>query len=147
MKQLDKPVVVEEVFNCSIKKVWNSITDLNEMKQWYFNNIPSFKAEIGFKTEFIVQSKERTFTHLWTVTAIDPFKKIAYNWKYKEYHGNSSVSFELIEENNKTVLRVTSKVIEDFPENIPEFKTESCKAGWEYFIKKNLKNYIENNIQ
>jgi uncharacterized protein YndB with AHSA1/START domain len=143
MKRLDKPVVVEEIFNCSIKKVWNSITNLNEMKQWYFNNIPSFKAEIGFKTEFMVQSEERKFTHLWTVTAVKPFKKIVYNWTYKEYAGNSFVSFELFEEKNGTKLRVTSKVIEDFPENIPEFKTESCKAGWEYFIKQNLKKYLE----
>lgn len=143
MKHLEKPVVVEEIFNCSIKKVWNSITDLNEMKQWFFNNIPSFKPEVGFKTEFMVQSEERTFTHLWTVTTVETFKKIVYNWKYKEYPGNSFVSFELFEEKHNILLRVTSTVTEDFPEDIPELKTESCKAGWNYFIKQNLKYYHE----
>tara|TARA_R110001583_G_C5484510_1_gene394160 strand:- start:176 stop:616 length:441 start_codon:yes stop_codon:yes gene_type:complete len=146
MKDNDKLVIVEEIFNCSIKKVWNSITDLNEMKQWYFNNIPSFKPEVGFKTEFMVQSQERKFTHLWTVTAIEPFKKIGYNWKYKEYAGNSFVYFELFDEKNKTLLRVTSKVIESFPEDIPEFKSESCREGWNYFIKQHLKNYLENKV-
>ena len=53
------------------------------------------------------------------------------------------VVFELIEEGNQTKLRLTYTVIENFPDNIPEFTRESGIEGWSYFIKKSLKNYLD----
>jgi hypothetical protein len=42
-----------------------------------------------------------------------------------------------------TKLRLTAQVLEDFPEDIPEFKRESGVEGWTYFIKKSLKEFLE----
>ena len=142
---INQPIVVEQTFNTTIKIVWSAITEIDQMRQWFFNNIEDFKAEIGFKTQFNVTSEKRNFLHLWTITEVEPFKKIVYNWNYKEYSGNSFVYFELFEEKNKTKLKVTSIVTEAFPKNIPEFEPESCRAGWNYIIKQNLKEYIEKN--
>ena len=142
---INQPIIVEQSFNVSIKTVWNAITEIDQMRQWFFNNIEDFKPEVGFKTQFNVQSEERNFLHLWEITEVDPFKKIVYNWRYGDYPGNSFVHFELFEQNIKTLLRVTSVVTEEFPDNIPEFKPESCRAGWNYFIKQNLKEFIEKN--
>ncbi len=143
MKTIDKPIIVEETFNVTIETVWKAITNIDEMKCWFFENIPDFKPEVGFKTQFNVQSEDRNFLHLWTVTEVELFKKIVTNWKYEEYSGDSFVYFELFEENNYTKLRVSTVVTENFPDNIPEFKSESCREGWNYFIKDRLKNYIE----
>jgi len=77
----------------------------------------------------------RNFTHLWTLSEVIPLKKITYNWKYKEYPGDSFVTFALIEDKNHVTLNLSTKVVENFPEHIPEFKTEYCKDGWNYFIK------------
>ncbi len=33
--------------------------------------------------------------------------------------------------------------VEKFPDNIPEFKRESDVAGWNYFIKDSLKEFLE----
>lgn len=140
---INQPIVVEQTFNTTIKIVWSAITEIDQMRQWFFNNIEDFKAEIGFKTQFNVTSEKRNFLHLWTITEVEPFKKIVYNWNYKEYSGNSFVYFELFEEKNKTKLKVTSIVTEAFPKNIPEFEPESCRAGWNYIIKQNLKKYLE----
>ena len=52
------------------------------MRKWYFENIPSFKPEVGFKTQFNVQSQHRNFLHIWKVTEVVPKKMITYNWKY-----------------------------------------------------------------
>lgn len=65
------------------------------MRQWYFKNIPSFKPEVGFETRFNVQSQDRNFHHIWKVVEVVPLKKIAYNWKYEGYPGNSLAVFEL----------------------------------------------------
>jgi uncharacterized protein YndB with AHSA1/START domain len=145
MKKNEEPIIVEQFFNASIESVWNAITNVDQMRQWYFENIPSFKAEVEFETQFNVQSQERNFLHMWKVTEVVPMKKIVYNWKYEGYPGNSFVVFELFEENNSTKLRLTHQVTESFPQDIPEFLRESGVEGWTFFIKKSLKEFLEKN--
>jgi hypothetical protein len=72
-------------------------------------------------------------------------QKITYNWKYDGYVGNSFVTFELVEQNNLTTLKLTHDVTESFPDDISEFTRDSCIGGWNYFIKKRLKEYLESN--
>ena len=68
-----------------------------------------------------------------------------YNWRYEGYEGNSFVTFHLSEINSHlTELKLTTKVTEDFPDDIPEFKRESCVGGWNYFIKDRLSEYLKN---
>jgi uncharacterized protein YndB with AHSA1/START domain len=144
MRTNDEPIIVEQTFHKSIDTVWNAITEIDQMRQWYFENIPSFKAEVGFETQFNVQSQDRHFLHMWKVTEVVPLKTLTYNWKYEGYQGNSFVVFELFEQNNLTKLRVTHQVLESFPEDIPEFARESGVEGWKYFIRKSLKEFLEN---
>lgn len=141
-----KPVVVEQLFTATIKDVWRAITDIDEMKLWYFDNIPDFEPCIGFKTKFIVRSDNRTFTHLWTISEVIPNEKISYTWQYAEYAGESTAHFELISINNQIKLTVTCVGLETFLSEIPEFTHESCKAGWTYFINNRLKEYLENKV-
>jgi uncharacterized protein YndB with AHSA1/START domain len=142
MKKSDGPIVVEVFFDVSIEKVWKALTNLDEMKRWYFENIDAFKPELGSKSRFAVQSGNRTFTHLWEVTKVDAPHKIVYNWKYEEYQGDSFVTFNLNEIDGRTKLILELKVVEDFPDEIPEFARESCIGGWNYFIGGRLKDYL-----
>jgi len=144
MNKTQQPVIVEQILNSSIKEVWSAITNLDEMKQWFFNNIPAFKAEVGFKTQFPVVSVEVTFTHIWEILEVEPGRKIKYHWSYKEFKGEGFVTFELFEEGSQTLLRLTNEGLETFPQDVPEFERDSCIAGWEYFINGMLKNYLEN---
>jgi uncharacterized protein YndB with AHSA1/START domain len=137
------PIILEQTYNTSIDIVWNSITKIDLMRQWYFENIPSFKPEVGFETQFNVESQGRNFLHVWKVTEVVPMKKITYNWHYEGYSGDSFVVFELFEEDNSTKLRLTHQVLEGFPDDIPEFSRESCIEGWTFFIRKSLKDYLE----
>jgi hypothetical protein len=50
MKKGEAPVVVEQGFDRSASAVWDAITKIGEMRKWYFENIPDFKAEVGFST-------------------------------------------------------------------------------------------------
>ncbi len=143
MNQLSKPIVVEQEFNSSVGKVWNAITRLEEMKQWFFDNIPAFEPVVGFETEFSVQSEGRNFQHLWRILEVEPNKKIKYSWRYREHKGEGFVTFELFESKELTNLRVTNEGLDSFPQDIPEFKRESCQAGWEFFIKERLKTYLD----
>ena len=142
MSDINEPIIVEQTFNTSINKVWNAITKVGQMKQWFFENIESFKPEVGFETQFKVQSQDRNFLHLWKLTEVVPMKKIIYNLKYGGYPGDSFVMFELFEQDNQTKLRLTHKVMESFPEDIPEFSRERGIEGWNYLIRKSLKEFL-----
>ena len=144
MKITDSPVIVEQLFKKPVNLVWKAITELDQMRLWYFDNIPYFKAEIGFTTQFNVKAPSRDFLHIWEVTEVIPQKKITYNWTFKDCDGSGDVTFELFEQNSQTLLRLTNIVIEDFDDAIPEFRRESCLAGWNYFIKDRLVSFINN---
>lgn len=143
MKKSEPPVIVEQILNAGIEEVWASITVKDHMIKWFFDNIPSFEAVVGFQTRFMVSTEERTFPHIWTISEVEINKKISYNWKYEGYAGDSFVHFELFPEGDKTLLHLTTEVIEDFSDDIPEFKRESCEGGWNYFIKESLPKYLD----
>ena len=142
MNKDDKPIIVEQTFSVPVEVVWKSITEHDQMIKWFFENIPSFKAEVGFKTQFIVENEGRVFPHLWEITEVIPNNKITYSWKYEDYPGLAYVTFELFEQNDLTLLKLTNTVVESFPDNIPEFRRESCIGGWEFFIKSRLTEYL-----
>ena len=143
MRKNEEPIIIEQTFDSSIDTVWNSITEIDQMRQWYFENIPSFKPEVGFETQFNVESQGRNFLHIWKVTEVVALERITYNWKYEGYPGDSFVVFELFKENHLTNLRLTHQVQESFPEDIPEFTRKSGIEGWTYFIRKSLKEFLE----
>lgn len=140
------PIIVEQEFNVPINVLWDAITQLDHMKEWFFDNIPAFEPEVGFQTSFTVHLEDRTFTHHWRIEKAIPLKKITFHWSYAEYEGEGLVTFELFDEGNKSTLRLTNAGLETFPDEIPEFSRESAENGWDYFIKESLKKYLENNL-
>ena len=63
MKKREEPIVVEELYDASIDRVWAAITEWDQMIQWFFDNIPAFNPRVGFKTKFNVNSVGRNFLH------------------------------------------------------------------------------------
>ncbi len=143
MRKSEQPIIVEQVFGVSIDELWNAITEPEQMRQWFFENIEAFEPKVGFETRFVVKNEDRVFPHLWKITEVVPLRKIAYNWKYEGYTGDSFVTFELVEQGENTKLKLVHTITKDFPSNIPEFTRKSCTSGWEYFIKQRLKNYFK----
>lgn len=143
MKTSDEPVVVRQTFNTTAEVVWDAITRPDQMRQWFFENIPAFEPKVGFETQFNVRSGDRNFRHMWKVTEVVPRKRITYDWKYEEYPGDSFVVFELSGQKDTVTLTLTCHVREDFPDDIPEFRRESCLEGWKYFIGLQLKEYLD----
>ncbi len=92
---MNTPLVFERIFNAPAEKVWKAITDLNQMKQWYFPQLENFKHEEGFETQFNVHHEGKDYLHIWKIKEIIPLKKISVEWKYDGYPGNSIVSFEI----------------------------------------------------
>jgi ketosteroid isomerase-like protein/uncharacterized protein YndB with AHSA1/START domain len=134
------PVIVEQTYKSTIRKVWNAITDENKMRKWYFENIKSFKPVVGFETEFTAQSNGIDYLHIWKITDVVSEKRITYKWKFGGFPGEALVTFEISKDNNLTKLRLTEVGIESFPQNDPDFSRKSWIDGWNYFICERLKS-------
>ncbi|MFT5749971.1 MAG: hypothetical protein ACI93S_001244 [Ancylomarina sp.] len=143
MNQEKNPVIVEQSFHVSVGKLWNAISELDLMRKWFFENIESFSPEVGFETQFKVQSGERDFMHLWKLTEVVPLEKLVYSWKYEGFKGASIVCFETFISEKGSCLRLTHTVTESFPQSIPEFTRESCLNGWKYFICDRLRSFLD----
>lgn len=137
-----EPFEIEQTYNAPVSNVWKAITDKDEMKQWYFN-IAEFKPEVGFEFTFDGGSEEKTYTHLCKVIEVIPNQKLSYSWRYKDYTGNSKVTFELFNEDGKTRLKLTHEGLQTFPQNNKDFARESFEQGWTYIISTSLKNFLE----
>jgi len=135
-------IVVSQNFSAPSETVWKAITRLDQMREWFFNNIPAFQAEVGFTTEFLVSNEGRNFTHQWEIIEVIEQKRIVYDWRYKEWPGAGTVAFDLASNETGSTLTVTSSGMHSFPQDIPEFKRESCQGGWEYFIGQELKRFL-----
>jgi uncharacterized protein YndB with AHSA1/START domain len=137
------PIIMERIFHAPAAKVWQAITDKAEMKIWYFD-LAEFKAQVGFQFQFSGgPNPEVQYLHLCEVTEMVPEQKLTYSWRYDGYAGNSFVTFELFEQGNDTLLKLTHTGLETFPAENTDFAKENFVEGWTHIIHTSLKDYLE----
>jgi uncharacterized protein YndB with AHSA1/START domain len=133
-------VIVERTLNAPVARVWQALTDVDQMREWYFD-LKEFKPQVGFEFEFIVEHEGNSYHHLCRITEVIPQKKIAYTWRYKGEPGDSLVTIDLSPESNKTKLRLTHEGLETFPKT-PAYARKNFDAGWTA-IADELKKLVE----
>ena len=143
MKTTDEPIVFKRTYPQSVDKVWQAISYLPKMHEWYFPEIPAFEARVGFKTEFNIQAPSQDFLHIWEVLEVKEGSMLVYKWTFQDVPGASTTTWQLESVADGTQLMLTNHVLEDFPDEIPEFTIESCKGGWDYFINERLADYLK----
>jgi uncharacterized protein YndB with AHSA1/START domain len=134
-------IVLERTFNAPVARVWKALTDVNQMRQWYFD-LKELKPEPGFEFEFVVEHEGNTYHHLCRVTDVIAEKKIAYTWRYKGEPGDSLVTFELSPEGDKTRLKLTHTGIETFPKT-PAYARKNFETGWTAIVDSELRQFVE----
>ena len=136
------PLVIEKTIQAPAAKIWEALTDREQMKQWYFE-VDGFEPRLGFEFSFTGEDKGVKFVHYCKITELVPGKKLSYSWRYKDYPGSSMVTFELFDEGDSTRVKLTHAGLETFPKDNSSFGRESFTAGWEYILGKSLKEYVE----
>ena len=140
--QVAEVVIVERTFNAPVARVWKALTDVDQMREWYFD-LKEFKPQIGVEFEFVVEHEGNTYHHLCKVTEVIPQRKIAYTWRYKGLPGDSLVTFELFGDGERTRLKLTHSGIETFPKT-PAYARKNFEAGWTEIVGSELKRFLEN---
>jgi uncharacterized protein YndB with AHSA1/START domain len=139
----NNPLIIEQVFNTSIDEIWNAITNKDEMKQWYFD-LEEFKAEVGFRFKFVGGTEYGVqYTHECEITEVVPLKKLTYSWRYQGYSGISFVTFELFNQEDKTLLKLTHRGIETFPKDNTDLALHNFEMGWNEILNNSFKTYLE----
>jgi len=137
-----KPLIIERTYAASADRVWQAISDPEQMKAWYFN-LPGFRPEPGYKFQFSGgPSPEKQYLHLCEVTEVVPGKKLSYSWRYDGYEGMSFVTFALFPKGDKTLLRLTHRGLHTFPVSNPDLAVSNFVAGWTGFLDKRLKAFL-----
>lgn len=139
--QLAESVIVERTLDAPVARVWQALTDVDQMREWYFD-LKEFKPQVGFEFEFVVEHEGTTYHHLCRVTEVMPQKKIAYTWRYKGEPGDSLVTIELFNEGDNTRLKLTHTGIETFPKT-PAYARKNFEQGWTQIIGTELKEFVE----
>jgi len=134
-------VIVERTLNAPVARVWSALTDVDQMRQWYFD-LKEFKAEVGFEFEFVVEHEGNTYHHLCRVTEVIAPRKISYTWRYHGAPGDSLVTFELSPNGDRTRLKLTHTGIETFPKT-PAYARNNFETGWTTIIDSELRQFVE----
>ena len=137
-----EPIVFERTYNAPVNKVWQAITDRDQMKQWYFD-LAEFRPEVGFEFEFTGGPEDRTYLHKCQITEVVTNKRLTYSWRYEGYEGKSFVTFELFDEGDKTRLNLTHEGLNTFPSENKDFAKENFVGGWTTIIGTSLKEFVE----
>ena len=139
--EITDAVVLERTLNAPVAKVWKALTDIDQMREWYFD-LKAFKPEVGFEFAFVVEHEGNTYDHRCRITEVIPQKKIAYTWRYHGHEGDSLVTFELFSEGEKTRLKLTHEGLDTFPKTAA-FARENFEKGWTQIIGTELKAFVE----
>jgi len=138
----NEPFVIEHTYNAPAAKVWQAITDRDQMEQWYFK-LEAFKPEVGFVFEFEGGTEENKYLHRCEITEVIPGKKLTHSWQYVGYPGKSFVTWEIFDEGDKTRVRLTHSGLETFPVDNPDFAKTNFVMGWTEIVGNLLKGFVE----
>jgi uncharacterized protein YndB with AHSA1/START domain len=125
-----EPFVIERVFDAPVARVWQALTNKEELMQWSFN-IPDFEPEEGYEFTFNGQSESgQKKIHHCRITEVVDQRKLAYSWRYQNMKGISHVTWELFPEGRKTRLRLTHAGLEKFAHAGADFRRQNFEMGW-----------------
>jgi uncharacterized protein YndB with AHSA1/START domain len=139
--EISDAVVLERTFNAPVGRIWKALTDVDQMREWYFD-LKEFKPEVGFEFSFVVEHEGNTYDHRCRITEVIAQKKIAYTWRFQGYEGDSLVTIQLFPEGDKTRLKLTHTGLDTFPKT-PAFARENFEKGWTQIIGSELKKFVE----
>ena len=138
-----EPIVKEVSINAPVSRVWKAITDMNELRKWFFD-ITDFEPLPDAQFIFNAGGENKKLDHVCTLKEVEENKRLSYTLCFNELPGEESlVSFELFDEGNDvTRLRLTHSGLEGFTAD-RVFTKDDFNGGWELLIKESIKEYIE----
>lgn len=136
-------VTVEKVYPVPVTKVWQAITDKEQMEEWYFS-IEDFVLQKDAVFNFSVSEGENLYRHRCVILEIVPNKKFQHTWTHPDQSkGKSIVTWVLEPVEKGTKLTLIHEGVESFSDGGSNFKIENYEAGWTEIVGTSLKQFLE----
>lgn len=137
---LGEPLVKEVLLDAPASRVWEALTEKDQLKQWCFD-MKAFRADEGFEFEFYGEKEGVRFLHLCKVLEVVPGRKMKWLWTYEGVPGKTYVSFELFPQGNQTKLRLTHEGLETLPQD-QNYGKGNFVEGWNMILGKLLPEFL-----
>lgn len=139
-QNLAEPIGKEVTLDAPASKVWRTLTDKDELKQWCFD-MEAFQPVAGFQFQFYGEKDGHKFLHLCKVIEAEVEKKMKWLWTYEEVPGDTYVTFELFPEGDKTKLRLTHEGLEKLPQD-DNYAKNNFAEGWNMILEELLPKFL-----
>ncbi len=136
------PIEKRVTLNAPVSKVWEAITDPQELEKWMLMTT-TFKAEKGTAFTFKTDPTEQ-----WDgifnceVREVIPNRKLVFTWDTGFINAETIVTIELTERGNQTDLVLIHSGWEKMAANQEETK-KSHSEGWDVRVYQKLKEVVE----
>ena len=140
VQNLTEPLVKEITLDAEVSKVWQALTNKDQLKEWCFE-MDAFQPEVGFGFQFYGEKDGVQFLHLCEVLEVIPERKMKWLWTYKDVPGRTYVTFELLPRGQQTQLRLTHEGLDSLPQD-ENYAKSNFVAGWNEIIGKLLPDYL-----
>ncbi len=139
---MNEPIIIQECFHVSAEKIWQAITDKEQMKQWYFD-ISDFELKANATFNFYEPGDEKKFHHQCVIKKIIQPRLFQHTWAYPyKSKGESLVTWEIIPVGRFTLVKLTHEGVESFSDGGNDFARENYEAGWTEILEKSLKSFF-----
>ena len=132
----------EKVFNHPIDKIWNAITNAEEISAWFIK--ADFKAETGYKYTFTASEEKGCLTITGEVKKSDPYT-LVYTWIVENTDIETTVTWELVPTEHGIKLYLEHSGISNYPGDNAVKMFESFNGGWDGCINQ-LTNYLKQEV-
>ena len=139
-QNLAEPLVKEVILDAPAFRVWQALTDKDELKQWCFE-MEAFKPEEGFEFQFYGEKDGDKFLHLCKVLEVEVEKKMKWLWSYENVPGDTYVTFELFPQGDKTKLRLTHEGLDKLPQD-ENYAKQNFAEGWNMILGQLLPKHL-----
>lgn len=138
----EQKVTREAIYNTSLEKLWQALTDKDQLQQWYFT-IADFLPEPGRSFQFY-EGPEKQFLHLGKIIEVIPQKKLQHTWEHPQHSkGSTLLTWELFPEGDKTRVVLTHTGIETLADGGAAFAKENYEQGWKEIMDNQLRRFLE----
>lgn len=141
---MEQCITVQQAICAPTEKVWQALTDPNEMKKWYFD-MPDFAAVPGHVFSFEAGSEDQKYYHELEILEVDPNKKLVHTWTYPELsQAVTTVEWTLEDSDGATLVTLKHSGVSAFSGLGKDFRQQSFENGWQEIVTKMLRNHAEN---
>ncbi|MGB5820495.1 MAG: SRPBCC domain-containing protein [Saonia sp.] len=134
---MNDSIIKEHVFNHPIDRVWNAISQAEEISNWFIK--ADFKAETGYAYTF--NSKGENCTQITgVVQKADPYT-LVYTWIVENTDAETTVKWVLEKVGQGTKLYLEHSGISNYPGDTAVSMFNSFNGGWDNCINE-LSEYL-----